>query len=214
MCDGTAQSPIDFPYNGVSIKRDWLPFRLIHYDRHPYKMYIENNGHTAQITYEAASCTHIPTVIQGGLPDIYQLEQFHFHWGSESTEGSEHTLYGKQFDGELHFVHYNTKCGRNLAEALTNCNGHDTAMVLGIFLDKGGSDNHAFDEIIDGLEMVTAESATKQELKTFDMTKLFPHDLDEFYRYEGGLTTPGCNEIVTFSIFKVSSEKKALRAKI
>ena len=63
-----ANSPIDLPYNGVSIKRDWLPFQLLHYERHPYKMYLTNNGHTAVVTYDTATCYDIPTVIQGGLP--------------------------------------------------------------------------------------------------------------------------------------------------
>jgi hypothetical protein len=28
--------------------------------------------------------------------DIYQLAQFHFHWGCSDHEGSEHTINGKQ----------------------------------------------------------------------------------------------------------------------
>ena len=50
---------------------------------------------------------------------------------------------------------------------------------------------------------ITSESDTKVEIKSFDMTKLMPHDLDEFYRYNGGLTTPTCNEVVTWTVFKV-----------
>ena len=47
------------------------------------------------------------------------MAQFHFHWGDgNGGKGSEHTLFGKQFDAELHFVHYNTKCGRDLGEAI------------------------------------------------------------------------------------------------
>ena len=48
----------------------WLPFQLIHYEVDPYKMYIENTGHVAKVTYEADDCTHIPTVVQGNLPGI------------------------------------------------------------------------------------------------------------------------------------------------
>ena len=129
-----------------------------------------------------------------------------FHWGDDSgKKGSEHTLYGKQFDAELHFVHYNTKCGRDLTEALTNCQGLDTLAVLGVFIDAHGhNDNKAFDSIFDSMEDIVNESPQKQEIKTFDMTKLMPHDLNEFYRYEGSLTTPKCNEVVTWTIFKAS----------
>ena len=52
----------------------------------------------------------------------YKLAQFHFHWGDhDGNPGSEHTMYGKQFDAELHFVHFNAACGRDLGEALANC---------------------------------------------------------------------------------------------
>ena len=68
-CNGTKQSPINLPYiNDVIIRKDWLPFQLIHYDTDPYKMFIENNGHTVKVTYDAASCSHIPMITQGGLP--------------------------------------------------------------------------------------------------------------------------------------------------
>ena len=55
----------------------------------------------------------------------FELAQFHFHWGSSTgSKGSEHTMFGNQFDAELHFVHYNTKCGRSLGEAIANCAGN------------------------------------------------------------------------------------------
>ena len=66
-CAGTAQSPIDIDTSSVSIVKNWLPLQLIHYEVDPYKMYIENTGHTAKVTYEADDCTHIPTIIQGNL---------------------------------------------------------------------------------------------------------------------------------------------------
>ena len=53
----------------------------------------------------------------------------------------------------------------------------------------------------EGLKKIKA-SGDKVEIEPMDMTKLMPYNLDEFYRYMGGLTTPACNEIVTFTIFK------------
>ena len=85
---------------------------------------------------------------------------------------------------------------------LANCQGTEALAVLGVFMEAGGSDNHAYDSIIDGLRNVKAQGSSA-EIKAFDMSKLFPHDLDEFFRYQGGLTTPTCNEIVTWTVFKV-----------
>ena len=33
----------------------------------------------------------------------------HAHWGSRHGRGSEHTVDGKQFDAEMHIVHFNPK---------------------------------------------------------------------------------------------------------
>lgn len=67
-CNGSAQSPIDIPYDGVVKRRDWLPFQLLNYEIDPYKMYIANNGHTAVVTFTPRNCKKIPTVVQGNLP--------------------------------------------------------------------------------------------------------------------------------------------------
>lgn len=39
----------------------------------------------------------------GPLPDgdNYVLEQFHCHWGINDNEGSEHTVCGKRYSGEV-----------------------------------------------------------------------------------------------------------------
>jgi hypothetical protein len=33
-------------------------------------------------------------VVGGGLPGVFQFEQFHFHWGSVDQRGSEHNING------------------------------------------------------------------------------------------------------------------------
>ena len=39
----------------------------------------------------------------------FNFLQLHWHWGSNSSQGSEHTLNGKEFPIEIHLVHVNTK---------------------------------------------------------------------------------------------------------
>ena len=39
------------------------------------------------------------------LKNTYELLQLHFHWGSDDTQGSEHTVHGKRFPMEMHQVH-------------------------------------------------------------------------------------------------------------
>ena len=44
------------------------------------------------------------TVSGGSLTDTYQLLQFHFHWGSDSKTGSEHTMDSNQYPLEVRTV--------------------------------------------------------------------------------------------------------------
>lgn len=37
----------------------------------------------------------------GPLGHKYKLEQFHCHWGCDNSEGSEHTVDGKVYAGEV-----------------------------------------------------------------------------------------------------------------
>ena len=131
------------------------------------------------------------------------MEQFHFHWGSDGKPGSEHTKRGRHYDAELHFVHYNIECGDSLSQAVANCPdaADGAAAVLTVWIKAEGEDNHNYKSIIEGLKKIK-DTGAKVEIEPMDMTKLMPYNLDEFYRYQGGLTTPACNEIVTFTIFR------------
>eukprot|EP01084_Bolivina_argentea_P022692 42189_1 len=43
---------------------------------------------------------------EGSTTKHYCLDSIHFHWGTNSEYGSEHTLNGKHFPIEAHFVHF------------------------------------------------------------------------------------------------------------
>jgi len=45
-----------------------------------------------------------PYITNGVLSGKYVFSQMHFHWGINDMEGSEHTIDGRQFPGELHVV--------------------------------------------------------------------------------------------------------------
>lgn len=43
----------------------------------------------------------ISELVGGPLQGKYVLEQFHCHWGPDNDEGSEHTINGKKYAGEV-----------------------------------------------------------------------------------------------------------------
>ena len=63
----------------------------------------------------------------------YKFAQLHLHWGDDFRGGSEHTINGRRYFGEVHIVHYEDEYD-NLGEALEDAKG-DGVAVLGYFID-------------------------------------------------------------------------------
>ncbi|KAG0729039.1 Carbonic anhydrase 7 [Chionoecetes opilio] len=157
-------------------------------------MRIKNNGHSAQVEIDASVA---PRVTGGGLKGEYIFAQFHFHWGSDSSLGSEHTIDGVRYPMELHMVHYKGSYG-TLGEAVKR---RDGLAVLGVMIEVSSNDNPALAPLATALLNITdaenfADVSFKHPLKAF-----LPRNVERFYRYEGSLTTPTCNEVVTWTVF-------------
>ncbi|KAJ8302482.1 hypothetical protein KUTeg_018878 [Tegillarca granosa] len=90
---------------------------------------IENCGFSFKVNMSRQSD------IKGGpLESTYKLEQFHLHWGSCDSQGSEHTIDGKKYAAELHLVHWNSTKYQSFGDAV---NKPDGLAVFGIMLDVG-----------------------------------------------------------------------------
>lgn len=85
------------------------------------------------------------SVLTGGplCNDVYQLDQFHCHWGCSDGKGSEHTVDGVSYSGELHLVHWNRTKYASIGEAAA---APDGLAVLGVFL-KVGAHNDELDKV-------------------------------------------------------------------
>ncbi|CAH2222493.1 Hypothetical predicted protein [Pelobates cultripes] len=81
---------------------------------------------------------------------------------------------------------------------------HSGVMQLNNALDaqENAAENKQYDGIIKGLEMITSKGsiANVTNLRLID---LIPEsgELELYYRYNGSLTTPNCDEIVTWTLF-------------
>jgi carbonic anhydrase len=167
MCsEGWNQSPINL-VNDVQADLPKLEFEY-------YSANVDeiNNGHSIQQNIKPGSFLRIPE-----RDTNFQLKQFHFH------SPSEHTINGKFFAMEIHFVH-------------TDKDGE--LMVAGVMVDEG--EEHP---VLNKLWAFMPENPgeTRQEPIGFEETDLLPATR-EYYAYSGSLTTPPCSEGVKWVVLK------------
>ncbi|CAB4058365.1 CA [Lepeophtheirus salmonis] len=168
---------------------------------HSFSM--KNTGKTAKLTLKNCSI-NVPTITSSHLSnDTNKFAQLHFHWGDMDKYGSEHIIDGFQYPIEAHLVHFNTKYGATIEEALSVANKSDNLAVLGVFFDIIPCTITDLDPLIYKLKNIQSEG-TKVDVKGLALEKLLPTDLNTFFSYEGSLTTPRCNEVVAWTVFKAS----------
>jgi carbonic anhydrase len=170
--EGRAQSPLDLVATisdtGEEIDRVFDEPVLDVSDR-AHVMDLIDNGHTIQVTSDAAVAMRI-----NGEP--YELVQFHFHGPSE------HTLAGRHFPIESHFV-------------MASESGE--LAVLGVFYKEGAHDPE-FDPILAALPEGPGDKRHLEDLdlELEDLKPLPKH----YFRYDGSLTTPPCSEGVKWIV--------------
>ncbi|KAL5017122.1 hypothetical protein ScPMuIL_006711 [Solemya velum] len=192
-CGGSSQSPIDIPHEKDLVFDKSLGSISFHgYDNTSVQVTLTNNGHSAKGVLDGDMW-----IEGGGLTSKYYAAQFHYHWGSDVTNGSEHTVNGKAYPLELHIVHYRAEYG-----SLTNAiNKSDGLAVLGFFADVGLNDNVNMSQITDVLGGSVQNKSDTYVLGNVSMADFLPESYGNFYRYSGSLTTPSCDESVTWSVF-------------
>ncbi|KAL7377178.1 hypothetical protein ABVT39_023243 [Epinephelus coioides] len=139
------------------------------------------------------------SVSGGGLPDVYHTIQLHFHWGGLATNGSEHTVDRRRYPMEMHIVNMKS-IHPNLTAALEDPTG---LAVLGFFIDVVYADNVHFGLISQKLSSVAYKGQTTK-VKPFPLMNLLPkHNMSQYYRYYGSLTTPPCSQVVVWTLYEV-----------
>uniref|UniRef100_A0A8C5M5S4 Carbonic anhydrase n=1 Tax=Leptobrachium leishanense TaxID=445787 RepID=A0A8C5M5S4_9ANUR len=191
FCGGVYQSPLDFHHSILQYDSTLVPIKVNGYNASITDLFtLSNNGHTVSLSMLPSMYIEIP-------PFKYFASHIHFHWGDlASPKGSEHCVGGKRFAAEMHIVHYNSKY-KDVSIAM---NAADGLAVLGILIEVG-SFNPFFDRMISQLTHVQYKGQESQ-IPGFNLQDLLPERLDEYYRYEGSLTTPPCNPSVLWTVFR------------
>lgn len=157
-----------------------------------------NNGHTWQ-----ANIGDSANVLVDGSAK-FKLGQFHFH------APSEHTIDGKRFPLEAHFVHTadNVPPESGTAESDTH---PPFAAVVAVMFEEDGRDNPELAKIWPRFKACKQASPSKLEDVQLDLTALLPKDRTHL-QYDGSLTTPPCSRKVRFRV--LTTTVRASRAQI
>lgn len=149
----------------------------------------KNDGHTLKWTIVEDDPN--PIVSGGPLRGNYSFIQFHLHWLSE------HAIDGMKYPMEIHMVHMKT--GLTVEEALKRPDG---LAVIGILaqVHSGEESEFALGEITPALPNLIERREGYSPASIIDLRRLFSPDMQSFYTYHGSLTTPQCQEVVTWIV--------------
>ena len=154
-CNTNRQSPINLvtasAQGDANYASNPLTFSPTYFKDISNGTYDNDDGHTARYTPEDG----VLRFITGGplRDDIYELIQFHFHWGTANNVGSEHSIDGTFYPMEVHLVHRNSKYS-TIAEALMNVDGF---AVIGIVFEEDDSVTNDFFQGIDRVGAIQFE---------------------------------------------------------
>lgn len=98
------QSPVNLSWLDATIVLSPNKLKIENIDKIPSSIEYTNDGHGISIGFTFKD--GVPPRISGGpLSSSYIFYGFHWHWKSE------HRIENREFDAELHMIHYNSKYG-------------------------------------------------------------------------------------------------------
>ena len=193
LCDtGLEQSPIDLTTDtDISDKMELKGYN--YYD-------FGNNASAEDVTYttgfldeQQRNEAELQITFADGSKSFFTPKQFHFH------APSEHSVDGKLYDAEVHFVHVIKGSGTQDADG--NITGERYGAVIGVFFDveEGSATANPFIEsVFQAFDTQGTEDAKKMAVRDF----LGSIDMTDYWSYDGSFTTPPCTEGIKWSVIR------------
>ncbi|KAL3536106.1 hypothetical protein ACH5RR_004567 [Cinchona calisaya] len=170
---GKSQSPIDIPKGKVVLDKNLKPLKR----QYSYiNATLVNNGFNVGLRCGENS----NLLISNGK--TYKFRQMHWH------SPSEHRIDGVRYHAELHLVHI-ADDGSIAVIAILYHLGHPDPLIAKI--------QNKLNQLAD--KKFAVEEGDQVALGTFSMHQL-KKNTRKYYRYSGSLTTPPCNETVSWYI--------------
>jgi len=199
-CEKEEQSPVELHTVDVALKEYKTSITFSHYDQvNKDTCKLVNNGNTATILMTRLP-SPIPILTGGSLNTTeYYFTEAVFHWGSDNTKGSEHSVRGTTYPLEMQLVHQDLKQeGEKLAVTsfLFEVSEHDNPF-LAILIKALSVIKEAGSEI----QLDSVEDANQDALS---MDLLIQDAISgPYFSYSGSLTYPPCTAVKQYMVFRV-----------
>lgn len=198
-CSGRKQSPVNLSLAESRVDQTLVEFTIREAESKEFTLNLLNDGHKLQVTLGS----EVEILIGQGDVMYYKANQLHWHWGAMDSRGSEHTMEGRRYPLEGHLVFYNSYDYEDFSVAVHRVGG---LAVLGVFYELSEADNPLLLKLEPYLpRLVNFSSSVEVKFRQSDLNFIdafLPKDRRHFYRYEGSLTTPTCNENVLWTVYR------------
>jgi len=220
-CQGDQQSPININTNSVvNVTKGSKATRKLQFTNYTQlegsDFSLINSGHSLgfKIVEQDPGIGKIEGAGGPLMSASYHLTQGHFHWGSDDTTGSEHTIDGQGSSLELQLFHLRSSLLPHSATSPVDT--YDGLVVLSFLFQVVPEDNPNLGFLDSKLSSVIQPGAgdqlAREDLKLWDL--IAPALEGAYYTYHGSLTTPPCNQVVQYLVYKeklpISSTQLAL----
>jgi len=194
---GQNQSPLNI-VTGTTVGSNLPP---LVFTSSPITTAFHNNGHTFQID----GVGNTVTISGGPLPtgDTYALQQFHFH------SPCEHHFDGFGAAAEIHFVF------QTLNTAHQGTNDPLRLCVVGMLYEEApqvSSDDPFLAQFITNFPTLAAGGNGQSMNISINFSVFNGKNINNYYTYYGSLTTPACNEVVTWILLNGPSPISPVQA--
>lgn len=183
------QSPINIANSVLASFDDFI--WSYEYSIMPKTMVAKNDGETIKV-YCTFPGGRKPTIRGGPLLSSYSLDHFHFHWAN----GSEHRMFNNSYPFELHAVHMRTDKNTNVGDEVSDL------LVLGYFFQVSSRTNLWIQSIANVLPLVDKPNSQANIQRIYPLDYLLNKFSDDYYTYDGSLTTPPYTEAVRWVVRK------------
>lgn len=169
-------------------------------------------GDSLGLHYQSVSS--IKPYIEGGSltkNKKFVFSHLDFHFGSVDTQGSEHTIDAAKAPMEMHLVHFDNSLADETAASTSTAT--DAIVTIAFLFEIDSVDNAALAPMFAKIAATTGTTTT-HDVPANLMKIVGMNLLEEYYYYDGSMTTPKCTENVKWIIspnkLKVSAAQLAI----